>query len=547
VTLRASNRLSYAAGRRLLGLPEHVEPAPRVLERTPSSGSKGQRGSRVKVLEANVCSELRQALAQSVEAERRKKLRPYQYDLAVCRQTSAARRIVVQLPTGAGKSLLIEDSAAEGGRLLVLAHAEWLVDQLAVRIPGQVLKAGGQHDGSRTVIGMVQTVANRDLPAPDKIIVDEFHHAVSPTYRKILDRYPDAIVEGYTATPQRLDGQGLESVADELICGPGYGELIDDRWLKPFEVYSIPSGVDMEGAATRAGDFAQEDIKHALRRSTIFGDAVGYYLSHCRDLGGHASFWPSIEAAEAAAERFQAAGVRCHALHSKLPRDEVRALVDGLRSGSVESLASVGMIGEGLDVPGLSSVSLCRPTKSLTVYLQQSGRCNRGGEGVARVMDHVLNHHRLGLPDDDREWTLQGRIKRKAEAGSVPVWVCPECWRTNRSIMTACPCGAPKPRVVVEMEQRAAELELITRASLGDIHEMCSTPEEYAAFAAAKGKKATWAAYQYATRPSAGTNVWLMAAGEIRPSRDEYLRAAQLCGVHSIVAREAAKAMRLRW
>jgi DNA repair protein RadD len=469
-------------------------------------------------------------------------LRPYQFDLDARRRASRAQRIVVQLPTGGGKSRLIEASARESDRLLVLAHAEWLVDQLAELVPGQVIKAGGKPT-ARTIIGMVQTIANRDLPPPDKIIVDEFHHAVSPTYRRILERYPAARVEGYTATPQRLDDQGLDSVADELLCGPQYGELIAGSWLKPFEVYSVPSGVDMSDARTQAGDYRHDDIKHALRRSTIFGDVLANYPGP-----GHASFWPSIEAAEACAERFQAAGIKCWALHSKLPRETVRDLVKGLRSGAVESLASCSMIGEGLDVPGLSSVSLCRPTKSLTVFLQQAGRCNRGGPGVAKVIDHVANWQRHGLPDDDRTWTLQGRVRRKAEAGTLPVWTCPECYAVMRSTDTVCRCGAAKPRVVVELEERAAELELITRAKLDDIHALCETPEDYVRFAESKGKKATWAAYQWTQRPSGDSvNPFLIAAGSVRPSHEEYVSAALLCGVPFVAAREAAKALRLRW
>jgi DNA repair protein RadD len=272
------------------------------------------------------------------------------------------------------------------------------------------------------------------------------HHCVAGQWREVIGRYPEARVYGFTATPRRLDGLGLDGAFDELICGPSYGELIADGWLKPFQVLSVPSGVDLTGARTRAGDYAREDVKLAVRRSTVFGDVVEHYLRHCRELGGHASFWPSIESAEHAAERFRARGIRCLPLHSGLPRVEVRARVAGLRTGVVDSLATVDMIGEGLDVPGLSSASLCRPTQSLTVYLQQAGRCNRGGRGVARVMDHVANWQRHGLPDDDREWTLEGRVKRKAAPGVLPVWDCEACWTVNRSTCATCYGAAPRSR-----------------------------------------------------------------------------------------------------
>lgn len=458
--------------------------------------------------------------------------------------------MLAQLPTGGGKSKIIEQVASAADSVLVLAHAEWLIDQLHALVGGQAIKASVQHDGSSHVVGMVQTIANRHIPEPKAIIVDEAHHCPSATYREILSRYSHARIYGFTATPQRLDGLGLGDIFDELICGPSYQELIAAGWLKPFELMSVPSDVDLSACRTRAGDYAKEDVKHAIRRSRIFGDVVEHYRQHCRQMGGHASFWPSIEAADHAAERFRSQGIVCHALHSKMPRDQIRYLVSALRSGSVDSLATVDMIGEGLDVPGLASVSQCRPTQSLTIYLQHSGRCNRGGAGTARVMDHVANWQRHGLPDDDREWSLQGRVKRRAKPGMISIWDCPACWRVNRSQVRICEgCGMPKPRELVEIEERAAELEVITRADVGEIHDLCSTPHQYVDFARAHGKRNTWAAMKWAERDKRARddNPFLAAAGQLRPSRAEFLAAAELCGVHSVQAREAAKMMGLRW
>ena len=462
------------------------------------------------------------------------RLRPYQWELDRQRRASSARRVCIQLPTGAGKSVLIRE--AIGPRTLVLAHAEWLIDQLHALCGGWTLKAGGQWHGWPT-IGMVQTAARRELPEPLTVIVDEAHHTPGATYKELLARWPQARLFGFTATPQRLDGLGLDF--DELICGPSYRELIEQGWLKPFQVLSIPSGVELTGVRVRAGEYAREDVKQAIRHSRIFGDVVEHYLRHAR--GGHASFWPSIDTAEHAAEQFRARGVRCQTLHSKLPRAEVGARLAALRTGALDSLATVDMIGEGLDVPGLSAVSLCRPTASLTVYLQQSGRCNRGGSGVAVVLDHVGNWLRHGLPADDREWTLEGRLKTKRKIGELSVWVCEECWAVNQG--PECErCGAAKPRHLVLLEERAAELEVITRASLDDIHALCGTPSEYVRFAKLHGKLPSWAAYQWTQRGKQGGNLWLAAAGEVRPTRREFLEACELCGVHPTVAAWSVKA-----
>ncbi|MGI9491886.1 MAG: DEAD/DEAH box helicase [Geminicoccaceae bacterium] len=460
--------------------------------------------------------------------------RDYQQKMHDDLLASPAKRKVCQMPTGSGKSVVIQMMIQEAERLVVMAHAEWLVDQLAERMPGahQVIKAGAawDKDGPKHIVGMVQTLRNRldDIPRPDLVICDEHHHAVSPTYRKILEAWSGATVIGFTATPQRLDGQGLDSVADDLICGPQYGELIEQKYLKPFELYSVPSGVDLAGVRTLAGEYRKSDIKDAIRKSTIFGDVVDHWKRLGRD-GGHASFWSSIEEAEHAAEQVKG----WHALHSKMPKERIRQLIDGLRTGSVESVASVGMIGEGLDIPGLSSVSLCRPTKSMTIYMQHAGRCNRGGEGVARVFDHVQNWKTHGLPDDDRVWTLQGRIRKKREeAGQFPVWDCPECWAVNRSENNICVvCGTDKPRIIRETEQIEARLELITKADRADIHDLCETPEHYRQFAKIHKKVPGWAAYQFALRdlrrkPEDELDPFLAAAGTPRPSKDQFMRAA---------------------
>ena len=66
---------------------------------------------------------------------------------------------------------------------------------------------------------------------PDLIIVDEAHHAVSPTYKKIIENYNNAMVLGVTATPVRTNGQGLDDVFDDLIVGSSIQELTDLGYL----------------------------------------------------------------------------------------------------------------------------------------------------------------------------------------------------------------------------------------------------------------------------------------------------------------------------
>ncbi|MGI9507591.1 MAG: hypothetical protein ACR2RE_31515, partial [Geminicoccaceae bacterium] len=206
---------------------------------------------------------------------------------------------------------------------------------------------------------------------------------------------------------------------------------------------------------------------------------------------------------------------------------------------------------EGLDIAGVCSISRCRSTKSLGLVMQQNGRPNRGGEGVARIFNHVddWREHGHGFPDDDREWSLKGIVRRRAEAGSLSVWDCPECWYVNRSQMPSCKlCGCPKPREIVVMEQRIAELELIKRTSINDIHDHCRTGEDYVSFAKAKGKKPSFGVLRFWERHSgaADDDPFAEAFGHVmKPTLQQFVEAARQCGVAPTYAREAGRAMRL--
>ena len=473
--------------------------------------------------------------------------RPYQDDLDTRRRSSTALRRCIQSPTGSGKSQLIRRAALESVSLIALVHREYLVDQLAEIIPdAQVIKAGGRWDGrSKKIVGMVQTLRNRDLPEVEKIITDECHHRTASSYDMAAAGSPDSIEEGFTATPQRPDGRGLDDHYDDLICGPQYGELIEDGYLKPFQVFSVPSGIDASSCRVIGGEFRRGDQNEAIRKSTIFGDVVEHWHERCRD-GAHISFWPSIQAAEHAAESVQEWAV----LHSKLPRDVIKERIRALETGALASLATVDMVGEGLNIHGIQSVSECRLTNSLTVYLQQCGRANRGGgSGFAKIMDHVQNWSRHGLPDADRKWSLKGRVKRKVEPGSISVWDCPECWFVNHAQAQSCQqCGKSKPRELVVIEEREARLLLIKSSDLEDVHDVCSTPEQYREFARRKGKQPGWAAHQWWKRKQPEidqANPFEVAGGQQKPSKREFMRAAYECGLNPTNAAMYAKMMKL--
>jgi len=477
--------------------------------------------------------------------------RPYQESLIERRRASMAKSRCIQSPTGSGKSVLIADSAANAESYIATAHRECIIDQLAKIMPdAQVIKAGVCWDrSSRRIIGMVQTLARRDpddLPKDiAQVIIDEHHHSTSNTYKKVIGYWPEAEVDGYTATPLRLDGQGLDDVSDELICGPQYRELIDGEFLKPFEVYSIPNGLRAKDCKANRSEYTIASQNDVLRYSTIFGDLVENWKRYGRD-GGHISFLPSIEAAEHACENVSG----WEPIHSKLPKKVIEDRIAAIESGSLLSLANVDLVGEGLSVDNITAISRCRMTKSLSLYLQQCGRPNRcGPPGVARIISHVddwrVNYH--GLPDDDREWSLEGRQKRATAVSAFSTWDCSSCWAVCRSQANSCwQCGFAKPREIRLLEEREAELQLIKSMPIGEIHDHCSTGREYVAFAEARGKRPSFGVLRYwQSQHHVDEDHPLASIINQKPTLREFIVAASECGVSRSYAEQAGEKMRL--
>ena len=168
-------------------------------------------------------------------------LRPYQLravDEARAKLAAGHRRIVVVAPTGAGKSVIAAHIAAKAGakgkRLLFLAHRLELVEQLSAKLDAFGLNHGiiqGNHwrrmPRLPVQVASVPTLSRREvLPPADLLVVDECHHVPSESFRKVVEAYPNAAVLGFTATPYRLDGQGLGEWFDDMVVVAQIHELI---------------------------------------------------------------------------------------------------------------------------------------------------------------------------------------------------------------------------------------------------------------------------------------------------------------------------------
>jgi superfamily II DNA or RNA helicase len=434
------------------------------------------------------------------------------------------RRILLQLATGGGKTVMAAamhgNAASVGLTSEFVVHRKELIDQTsrtftAFGIQHGFIAAGRPFmDHPDVTIAGVQTLVNRlsGLLPPDLVIIDEAHHATAASWQRVLDAYGDAFIIGLTATPERLDGRGLDDHFDVMIEGPPVAELIARGFLSEFDYYA-PSVPDTTSVHTTAGDFNRGEVAELMDKPKLIGDVVEHYGRLAAGEQGIV-FAASREHSRHMAEAFTAAGTRAAHVDGSFPDAERTRLVDAFRAGDIRILCNVELFGEGFDVPGIVYCGLARPTKSLALHMQQCGRALRMFEGkdIAILADHAGNALRHGLPDDERRWSLKGREVRQRGAAAndaLPVRQCKTCFRVSPSTVTECPgCGEPFPVIVRQLVQEEGELTKVERMQRQEEarrqrkaeERECKTLEDWHRLAAKRGHKRGWAKVQWKLR-----------------------------------------------
>lgn len=447
-------------------------------------------------------------------------LRDYQQQIVSdCRAgyREGERAICVQLATGGGKTVLgsfmVQGSSAKGNVCWWLVHRRELISQASrtfydMGIPHGIIAGGYASDPlARVQVGSVQTIARRldHLPPPDFIVFDETHHIGAAQWSEIFARFPAAKVLGLTATPWRLDGRGLGQWYSRMVQGPTVAELIDRGSLSSYRLFA-PSVPEMRGVKTEAGDYQRRALAEIMDKPSITGDAVQHYQQLCPGKRAVA-FAVSIEHSRHIAAEFNAAGVRAEHVDGTMEIGARDAAVARFVSGQTLILSNAELFGEGFDVPAIEAAILLRPTKSLSLYLQQVGRALRPAPGKAQaiILDHAGNSLTHGLPDDEREWTLDDREKqRRASESSTPVRQCHHCFRVYRPAPKCPGCGYAAPVQVREIEKREGELVEVDASAAREQRKAeereCRTLEDWQRLGAARGYKPGWAIKQYQIR-----------------------------------------------
>lgn len=389
-------------------------------------------------------------LEPDATSKRAFKLRDYQNECLTAirnRYVSGIRRQLTCLPTGSGKTVIFAEFPRYfrmKKQMLVLAHRAELLDQARDKISRanpelrvDVEQAGRSADPeSHVVVASVPTLGRRgsgrlNLLEPERfflIVVDEAHHATAKTYQRILKYLgvldPDTrkLLVGFTATPKRGDGQGLDAVFQEIVFSRSLPEMIRDGYLSPVAGYRVETDIDLSRVKTRMGDFVVSHLSRAVnveQRNRLVFEVFRSRLKDRKTL----CFCVDVAHAHSLADAFKAEGIPAGAISGDMEGSARARVLDDFRQDRIRVLANCMVLTEGYDEPSVEGIILARPTKSNLLYTQMIGRGTRLHPGkdnvmVVDIVDVTRDHSLTSLPGLfglSGEFDLEGRTVQEAQ------------------------------------------------------------------------------------------------------------------------------------
>ncbi len=417
-------------------------------------------------------------------------LRPRQVDVVertVSRMRAGVRALCIVAPPGFGKTVvgahIGQRVVAKGKRMNVLCHRKELIDQMSAKLDALGLDHGVIKAGHPRVrpdapiqVASVQTLANRDIPAADVLLVDEAHHSEADSFSRIIEFHEQiqAWIVGLTASPYRLDERPLRHF-HELVVGAQVQDLIDEGLLVRPVTYSFEAKRAQVAKAQRgrcAERYLMADVVKTWQRYASGRATVCFALD--------------VKHSLSLVERFLAAGISAEHVDAKSTDDVREGAVRRSRTGETRVLCNVELFSEGTDMPWISCVDLARWTDSLSFFVQACGRGLRidpenHEKRDCRILDHAGNSENLDFRiEEPIEFTLEGKARPRGAGvdGAPGHRTCSECFSVVPSGLLRCPGlrwdGSPCGHVFTvrerqtprEREGELKELERRRRAAI---------------------------------------------------------------------------------
>lgn len=360
-------------------------------------------------------------------------LRPYQSRLKneIYAKWDNVDNVMLQMPTGTGKTIVFTSIVRDiqrwcndhsvSSKILIIAHRKELIEQASNKLgnlPHGIIQGKNTMNLTMPIqVASIQTFLSRrnyEIMRKirfDFIIIDEAHHSMAPGYQKLWDMYPFSKKLGVSATPWRMNHSGFTSLYNELVLTHNVEWFVNNGYLSNYDYISIRRNSEIQHEINDInrfgidGDYLLSELSNICDKDKIRAELYKSYKQYA--LGKKGIIY-AIDRRHALniSELFASKGVRVAMIDGTTPAAERTSLISDFRAGIIEVIVNVNIFSEGFDCPDIEFVQLARPTKSLSLYLQQVGRVLRisPNKKSSIILDNVGLYNRFGTPMANRHW-----------------------------------------------------------------------------------------------------------------------------------------------
>jgi superfamily II DNA or RNA helicase len=368
-------------------------------------------------------------------------LRDYQRAAVDAVHSARARGItrqLVSLPTGAGKTFVSAHLVSEIGLATVfLVHRDELVRQTVSAmnevnpaLTVGVCKADRDELHADIVVASAATLAHEnrlerllDAVGPGGLFIsDECHHDPAVSRRRAIERMQPGLLVGLTATPQRGDKIGLDTIYQEIVYHLPIRELVERKHLARPIGLRIETEADLDTVHTVAGDFNKGELESTVDSPARNRAIVNAWLKHAADRTRTVVFCVSVNHAAAVRDAFREAGVTAEMVEGETPVAERQRIFAAFSRGEIQVLTNCQILTEGFDEPRIDCLIMARPTKSQSLYVQCVGRALRWRPDkpdalIIDVVDVTTKHQLVTLPSLSGSELKDGSREREVTEG----------------------------------------------------------------------------------------------------------------------------------
>lgn len=480
-------------------------------------------------------------------------LRHYQADSITLAKNSLAsgnKRIVIDLATGGGKSLICETiirgALGKGKRVMFLVNRVQLADQMSDHLNRARIEHGviqGQNTRATyqdCIIASIDTIHARGYPEVDLIIADEIHGAAgSKKYLTLIEHYKDIPIIGVTAT-SFVKGLGKQysfgKLFEDVVRAITIPELIEQGFLVDVDIYA-PTEPDLKDVKIVAGDYHEEQLAEAMNKPMLVGDIIKTW----NKLGqGKQTIVFAVDIAHSMhiVNQFIKNGVSAEHIDYKMTYDEKKDIVKRFKNREFTVLSNCSLLAEGFDAPATEVMILARPTKNLKRYMQMAGRILRIHDNIS-VLYKSYMRLRDGIQRIDA--VENGRLPREYGSGCCGIEV-----RDNQAAVVQAleqseqfvfdTEGAYLPSIIESREGEISRWELLDSDDTGEelqrsqasVNSMDSKPREQAASQSQGREQAEQPSDELGMGFQLGkhetrTRAWIVPSRQWKQSRDEQI------------------------